>query len=75
MRRSRGSWWWAQISRVLVYLALGIVSGGLAVWVSSRFSHPLRLFVLVITWILGVLVIDIRVRWEPVTEEEIEKCG
>lgn len=76
MRESRGSWWWAQITRVLVYLALGVVSGGIALWVSSAwlpFAEPIRVrnVVLVLTWILGALLIDVRVKSVPVSEEEV----
>ena len=78
MRRGRGSWWWAQIQRGLVYLALGIMSAGLALWVSSQwlpFAYPsrVRYVVFVLTLILGMLLFDLRIKSEIVTEEEIEK--
>ncbi len=73
MRRGRGSWWWAQIMKSLVYLALGIMSAGLAVWVSSGYPRPIRVGIVVLSWVLGLLIIDLRITPEIVTEEENEK--
>lgn len=68
MRSGRGSWWWAQIMRALVYLALGIVCAGLAVFVGSPYPLPIRKWIMIASWILGMLLVDIRVRSEKIGE-------
>ncbi len=75
MRESRGSWWWAQLMRVWVYLALGIVSGGLALWVGSKYPPPIRAGIIILSWILGMLVLDIRIESEFVTDKENENAS
>jgi hypothetical protein len=72
MRRGRGSWWWAQMERALVYVALGIVSAGVAFWVNSKYSAPSRLIVFLTSWVLGMLIIDIRIESKLATEEELK---
>ena len=69
MRRGRGSWWWAQIMRALIYLALAVVSVGFTLWLNSRYPLPIRTGILLVTWILGMLLFDIRVCSEPVEGE------
>lgn len=69
MRRGRGSWWWAQIGRALVFLALGFVSMGISVLVSSHFDPIWRPLIMILTWALGVALVDIRVQSELVEEE------
>ena len=55
--------------RALVYLALGIVSAGFTLWLNSRYPLPIRTGILLVTWILGMLLIDVRVSSELVEEE------
>lgn len=75
MRRGRGAWWWAQIGRGFFYLVLGIVSAGLALWVSVQlpFAYPNRVgaVVFVLVWITGVCLIEVKIESEPATEEEV----
>lgn len=67
MRRSKGSWWWAQIVRVLVYFALGVLSAGFAVLIGGRYLQWVRMVMAIMTWILVMLLIDIQVQAELVT--------
>ena len=70
MRRSRVSWWWAQIQRVLVYLALCIVAVWVGFLMSLRFDPLMGTVILLATLIGGGLLLDIQIQSEPVTEEE-----
>ena len=63
MNRARGSWWWAQISRVVIYL-------GLSVLVSAVFPEGGRLGVMISLLIMGPMLIEIKVVSNSVTEEE-----
>ena len=60
--------------RALIYLALGVVSVGLGVVVSFGFPIELRVPIMILTWMIGVILIELRVSSEPV-EEENEKDG
>lgn len=72
MRRGRGSWWWAQIERGLVYLTLCIVAVGVGFWMSSRFSPLVGAVILLGTLMLGGFFLDIRIESKLVTEEELK---
>ena len=71
MRQSRGSWWWAQMSFIFVYLVLGFGSVLISVALSNPFSGWVKTAIRISVFLVVFYLIEIRVEITPVKEGEI----
>ena len=70
MRKSKGSLIWAYLSMSLVYVSIGLGSAALTLLSEAPKSRAWIVYLGV--FLLGAVLIDVRVKSEPVSEEDFE---